>query len=94
MEKPKEIASGEAAGSSPVPCSAWISATSPPSRTTRVIAKNDYDDLAEAVWLDGLKNMKDGFYVPVNGGVKIWEHVTHYILWPDAEADGHPNDRD
>ena len=82
----KKIDGGAESGSSPSSCSAWIPASAPPKYWTRVIAKNEHDEIEQANWLNDLDNGKpDGFYVPIGGGnLKLWKHATHYILWPNA----------
>lgn len=77
MATPKQSRSG---GCAPMPGSAWIPASNPPERFTRVIAKNENDSIADAFWLSA---PTPGFYVTVPGGAQRWPHATHYIPWPN-----------
>lgn len=63
-----------------LPGSAWISVADHPTAFTRVIAKNEDEEIADAFWLDA---PQPGFYVAVNGGAKRWAYATHYIPWPN-----------
>jgi len=60
-------------------CWAWIPASNPPDGFTRVIAKNEHEEIADAYYI---ARPSPGFYTAVVGGVLPWKHVTHYIPWP------------
>jgi hypothetical protein len=65
-------------------CSAWRPASQAPDPWTRVIAKNEDDDIADAFYLD---KPEPGFYCAVGGGkIQKWKHASHYIPWPNAES--------
>lgn len=72
-------------GSPGMTCSAWVPVSNPPEKFTRVIAKNEYDDLADCFWLPNA--ITPGFYVAVAGGAQHWPHATHYIPWPNADME-------
>jgi hypothetical protein len=66
-----------------MPCSAWICASKPPARFSRVIAKNEHDEIADCFYITA---PNPGFYVTVPGGALPWPHATHYIPWPNAQG--------
>jgi hypothetical protein len=68
-----------------MPCSAWICASNPPARFSRVIAKNEHDEIADCYWLS--QPNPGGFYVTVPGGALRWPRATHYIPWPNATVE-------
>jgi hypothetical protein len=82
MSAKKKSDKAAGGGSPGMTCSAWIPASNPPERFTRVIAKNEYDHIEDCYYITA---PSPGFYSTVPGGLMPWPHATHYIPWPNKE---------